>query len=173
MPICRLMWDYCSLHCGSAWELVATWEWYVAWSDTHCFAARLTTKCSIVRCRSRLASGQLMQNKLISACKRFCRLYRFNPTQALLISFWHQTLPVAQMHLSLLSNGFRYLFGLHPSSLENFIPLDLCRCVFEEGWTYFCFTPAGTFLFTSPQLLLKISLSEQNVKFEFVQGRKV
>lgn len=73
-PICKLMWAYCSLHSGSAWGLGATWEWYVAWSNTHCFAARLTTKRLMGCCHSRMASGQLVQNKLISACKRLCIL---------------------------------------------------------------------------------------------------
>lgn len=73
-PICKLMWAYCSLHSGSAWGLGATWEGYVAWSNAHCFAARLTTKRLTGCCHSRMASGQLVQNKLISACKRLCIL---------------------------------------------------------------------------------------------------
>lgn len=81
MPICKLMWAYCSLHSGSAWGLVATWEWYVFWYSTHCFAARLTAECLIVLCHSRMASDWLLQNKLISACKRLCILYLLNPFQ--------------------------------------------------------------------------------------------
>lgn len=55
------------------------------------------------------------------------------------------------MRISILSNDFRYFFGLHPSSLDSFIPLSLCGCsLAEQGLerveTYFCFTPTVTFL---------------------------
>lgn len=82
------------------------------------------------------------------------------------------------MHLSILSSGFRYFFGLHPSSLDSSIPLSLCGCSLAEQEhlerveTYFYFT----LVVTSPAYffpLLKISLSMQNVKSEIVQERKV
>lgn len=158
--------------------------------NTHGFAARLPTQRLMGCSHGRMASGQLVLNKLISACKRLCILKLLNPFQVavaaaqtavlsslvfllspglsiiirFLISFWYQTLTISQMHLSILSSGFRYFFGLHPSSLDSSIPLSLCGCSLAEHEhlerveTYFCFTPVVTSLaYFSP--LLNISLS--------------